>query len=284
MFERADRIWLDQVETSLPYHAVDFEWRGFVPVLTCVERSSRKALELDLDRVDYIVSGRRECVGHYEDGRYEACPHGAAVDRFAQCASCAEEFFIPYQECVFEPKCHGDLCDMDFCRREHMLYLAFYNTRVKIGMSSTRRVETRLVEQGADAFALIGSFPSRKSAREEEKSISARFRIPQAYRQETLLEDLVLPMDIDGVAERFESLCASMEGQPGISPGKLQWLDSYPIGLPLDMKPILRETNGRHRGDAVGVKGRWLIYRADGLYALNLADIPSRFVGTPSSL
>jgi hypothetical protein len=279
MFERADRIWLEHVEASLPYHAVDFEWRGFEPVLTCVGHSRDDVLDLDLESVDYVISSRKECVGHFEDGRYVACPDRAAVTKFVQCAACAEEFFIPHQECVFEPKCDGDLCDMDFCRREHVLYLAFYNTRAKIGMSSTRRVDRRLVEQGADAFALIGSFPSRRKARTAEKEISARFRIPQAYRQETLLDNLVHPLDVTGIEESYGALSSSLEAQPGVAPGKLRWLDSYPIELPLDAKPRLRETEGRHRGEAIGVKGRWLIYRADGLNALNLADIPSRFVG-----
>ncbi|HUV61905.1 MAG TPA: DUF2797 domain-containing protein [Thermoplasmata archaeon] len=282
MFERADRIWLEQVEASLPYHAVDFEWHGFEPVLTCAGRSPGDVLDVDLGRVDYIISSQKECVGHFEDGRYIACPYNAAVTKFVQCAACAKEFFIPYQECVFEPKCDGERCDMDFCRREHVLYLAFYNTRVKIGMSSTRRVDKRLVEQGADAFALIGSFPSRLRAREAEKQISSEFRIPQAYRQETLLDGLDSPVDIAGIEESYSSLCASFETQQDITPGKLRWLKSYPIELPLDVKPKLRETQGRHRGEAVGVKGRWLIYRADGLNALNLADIPSRFVGIQS--
>jgi len=279
MFERADRIWLEQIEASLPYHAVDFEWRDFEPVLTCVGRSPGDVLDLDLGSVDYTISSQKRCVGHFENGRYIACPDKAAVTKFVQCAACAKEFFIPYQECVFEPKCDGDRCDMDFCRREHMLYLAFYNTRVKIGMSSTRRVDKRLVEQGADAFALIGSFPSRLRAREAEKKISSEFRIPQAYKQETLLNSLDLPLDVDGIEKSYGSLCASLETQQGIAPGKLRWLKSYPIELPLDAKPKLRETQGRHRGEAVGVKGRWLIYRAGGLNALNLADIPSRFVG-----
>ncbi|MDH3365551.1 MAG: DUF2797 domain-containing protein [Thermoplasmata archaeon] len=279
MFERADRLWLERVEASLPYHAVEFEWRGFEPVLTCRNRSSDDPLSLDLGRVDYVISGHRECVGHYEGDRYFACPDRAAVSKFVQCAACAEEFFIPHQECVFEPKCDGDLCDMDFCRREHVVYLAFYNKRVKIGMSSNRRVDKRLVEQGADAFALIGSFLSRKKARTAEKEISARLRIPQAFKQEVLLENFARPLDMKGIQGNYDALSASLEAQPGVAPGPLRWLDSYPIELPLEVKPRLRETPGRHRGKAVGVKGKWLIYRATRLTALNLADIPSRFVG-----
>ncbi|UCE81184.1 MAG: DUF2797 domain-containing protein [Methanobacteriota archaeon] len=279
MFERADRLWLAQIERSLPFHAIGFEWRGFDPVLHCVNRSDDSPLHLDLKSVDYVISGHRECVGCFQDQQHTPCPRSAGVSRFTQCPDCAEESFIPYQECVFEPKCDGELCDVDFCGREHVLYLAFYNARVKIGMSSARRLEERLIEQGADAYAQIGVYRTRKRAREAEKEISARLRIPQSFRQRVLLEDLARRMDQKTVENKFARLCSSLETHFNLKPEELRRLDSYPIELPLDMKPSLMNTPGRHRGELVGVKGRWLIYRSGGMNALSLADVPSRFVG-----
>ena len=279
MFERADRLWLSQVEPRLPYHAMELDWRGFEPALVCIDRIDDSPVDLDLKRVDFVISERRVCVGRFDGDRHLPCPNSTSVSTFVQCANCAEESFIPYQECIFEPKCDGDLCDIDFCRREHVLYLAFYNSRVKIGMSSSRRIEKRLIEQGADAYALIGAFPSRKSARTAEKEISADLAIPQAFRQRTLLDDLAKRIDISVVEERYAELSASLETVFGLSPGALQWLDAYPIELPLDARPHLRETPGRHRGEMIGVKGKWLIYHSSGMNALSLADVPSRFVG-----
>lgn len=280
MFERADRLWLAQIEPSLPYHAIEFGWSGFEPVLTCVNRSDDSPLHIDLGDVDLVVSEHRECVGYFDDEGHTRCSNNAKVSRFVQCADCAEESFIPYQECVFEPKCDGELCDIDFCRREHVLYLAFYNTRAKIGMTSTRRLEERLIEQGADAYAMIGTFRTRKRARTAEKDISAQLRIPQAFRQRILLDDFTRRMDSGAIEDRFAKLSAALEKHFDLTPEGLRWLDSYPIDLPLDGKPCLRDTPGRHRGELVGVKGKWLIYRSAGLNALSLADVPSRFIGT----
>ncbi|MCJ2532308.1 MAG: DUF2797 domain-containing protein [Candidatus Thermoplasmatota archaeon] len=283
MFETADRLWLRQVESSLRYHAVGFQWDGFEPSLTCVVRAGDEVFDIDLDHVDFVISDARECVGYFDGDSYTSCPNKASVTRFAQCADCAGESFIPFQECVFEPKCDGEICDMDFCRREHVLYLAFYDTKAKIGMSSTRRIERRLVEQGADAFAVVGAFPTRRRAREAEKQISSRLRIPQAFRQEVVLSGFSRAVDVTGIEGRFRGLASSIEAQFGLKVEELRWVDGYPIDLPLDRPPQLRDTAGRHRGKLVGMKGKWLVYDSGSINALNLWDVPSRFIDSDTS-
>ncbi|MGB2581386.1 MAG: DUF2797 domain-containing protein, partial [Thermoplasmata archaeon] len=258
MFETADRLWLRQIESSLRYHAVEFQWEGFEPRLTCVARGGDDVFDIDLGQVDFVISDARECVGYFDGDSYTSCPNKTSVTRFAQCVDCAGESFIPFQECVFEPKCDGEICDMDFCRREHVLYLAFYDTKAKIGMSSTRRIERRLVEQGADAFAVVGAFPTRRRAREAEKQISSRLRIPQALRQEAVLNGFSRALDAAGIEERFHGLASSIESQFGLKVEGLRWVDAYPIDLPLDCPPQLRDTAGRHRGKLLGMKGKWL--------------------------
>ena len=278
MFETADKLWLRQVESSLRYHAVEFQWDGFEPRLTCVARGGDDVFDIDLGQVDFVISDARECVGYFDEDSYTSCPNKASVTRFAQCADCAGESFIPFQECVFEPKCDGEICDMDFCRRGHVLYLAFYDTKVKIGMSSTRRIERRLIEQGADAFAVVGTFPTRRRAREAEKQMSSRLRIPQALRQEAVLSGFSKVVDAAGIEERFHRLASSIGSQFGLKVEGLRWMDAYPIDLPLDRTPRLRDAAGRHRGKLIGMKGKWLVYDSGSLNALNLWDVPSRFI------
>jgi hypothetical protein len=278
MFERADRLWLHEVEPSLMHHAIEFYWNGFEPTLTSVTRCGDELVDIDLGLVDFVIGETRECVGYIDGGSHVPCPYEAAVTRFTQCAECAGESFIPFQECVFEPKCDGEICDMEFCRREHVLYIAFYDTRAKIGMSSTRRVEHRLVEQGADAFAVIGAFPTRKSAREAEKQMSSRLRIPQAFRQEVVLDGFSRAVDIAGIEDRFSGFATTVEDVFGLRVEALRWLDGYPIDLPLDSPPQLRDTAGRHRGRLLGIKGKWMVYDSGRVSALNLSDVPSRFI------
>jgi hypothetical protein len=125
---------------------------------------------------------------------------------------------------------------------------------------------------------VVGSYPTRLAARTAEKEISSRLRVPQAFRQETLLKSLAHGIDVEGIEGKYSSLSGSLESRFGLKPERLKWLDRYPVDLPLDGVPLLVDTPGRHRGETIGVKGRWLIYRSSRLSALNLSDVPSRFM------
>lgn len=265
-------------------HALDYHWKGFEPHLDCFDPSDGEECEFDLERIDFSVSEARTCIGSWDDdGNYRPCPSRTPVGKFAQCDKCAKEFFIPNQECLFDPKCDGTDCmgqkrEWEFCRREHVLYIAFYDTRMKVGMSSSRRIDRRLIEQGADAYSIIGSFPNRLEARETEKKISDRLRIPQFYRQETLLKGLARPLDKKGIEDRLEGLRITLGEAFGLKPMPLSWLTGYPIDLPLSQVPQLEPSVGRHLGKRVGIKGKWVFYESDGLKALNLSDLPARFL------
>ena len=265
-------------------HALEYHWDEFEPHLACFDMSMQEEVEFDLEEVDFAVSRNKVCIGSWDgEGRYRKCPTQAPVAKFVQCHECSEEFFIPDQECVFEPKCDGTNCqgqkrDWEFCKREHVVYVAFYDTRMKVGMSSSRRVAKRLIEQGADAYSIVGAYPNRKSARDAEKEISERLRIPQFYNQEVLLRNLSRPLDARGIEGRLEALRMTLRGRFDLEPEPLTWLSGYPIELPLQHVPELQTTHGRHRGQLVGIKGKWMVFESEGLQALNLSDLPGRFM------
>jgi hypothetical protein len=279
MFQRADQIMVEMNEDHFPLHALDFSWEGFEPTLTCYDVRDKEVSEFDLSDLDFSVSKKRACIGYFDDdGKYVACPRNAVVQKFAQCPECSKEVFLPVQECVFNPECEGDRCNIDFCKREHVLYVAFYDTRMKLGMSSTRRVERRLIEQGSDAFAILGKAPNRKRARELEKEVSERLGIPQAIKLDIQLRNFVRKLDEQGIQGRYEGLKITMAEMFHMDPEPLQWIKSYPIELPLPTVPKLQDSIGKHKGRLVGIKGRWAIYESDGLKALNLSYLPSRFL------
>ena len=279
MFVRADQLLVEQTQDKFPLHVLDFHWDGFEPHMECRDLRNDEISEFDLKDVRFAVSKKKTCIGYFDDdGKYLPCPKSTPVSRFEQCQDCSTESFIPHQECIFEPRCDGEICDLEFCKREHVLYVAFYDTDIKIGMSSSRRVEKRLVEQGADAFSIIGSFTSRKKAREAEKRISSELKIPQSHRQASLLRSLVRPVDIDRIGSKQDELKTSLGDVYGMTPERLKFLDRYPIQLPLSQAPMLQESWGKHSGAFIGIKGRWLIYDSDGFKAINLSDLPARFV------
>lgn len=279
LFVRADQALVESNEDRFPLHALEFSWEGFEPSLTCYDSKVEAVSEFDLSRVDFSISRRKTCVGYFNDeGQYVQCPERASVDKYHQCQKCSEEVFLPYQDCLFEPRCEGEICDLDFCRREHVLYVAYYDTRMKIGMSSSRRIARRLIEQGADAYSIIGKMPTRKRAREAEKSISSRLGIPQYVRRGIVLRNLARKVDVAGIEGRFEGLRMTLGEMFQLDLEPLQWLRDYPIELPLAETPRLQESWGRHKGRLVGIKGGIMVYESDGLKALNLADIPARYL------
>ncbi len=282
MFVGADVLWLEMRQDSLPLHVLEFEWNGYRPSLVCLNRGDGRILELGVPRLDMTVSRSKTCVGYFDGDKHIQCPDGSSVTKFPQCESCSGESFIPFQECVFEPRCEGEECDIEFCKREHVLYLAFYNTIPKIGMSSTRRVERRLIEQGADAFSIIGSYPNRKRARSAEKDMSSKLRISQGIRQRTVLQGFTNPVDHDAMDRVYRSISSSLKDCYSLSAGPLTLLEGYPISLPLRSSPELMETSGRHKGDPLGVKGKWQIYEDRGVRAMSLQDLVGRYLSIGS--
>ncbi|MEW5747449.1 MAG: DUF2797 domain-containing protein [Candidatus Thermoplasmatota archaeon] len=289
MFERADDILIQGIDQRRSLHVLEFYWKGFEPRLVWRGQTDDRETEEPVDRADISVGRARRCVGRFERGRHIPCPNEVHVEGHSQCEACAGESYIWDQECVFDPKCDGSSClspksggaPSEFCRREHMLYLAFYQDRPKIGMSSSRRIRERLVEQGADAFAFIGTFPNRRAARLAEAEISSSTGLPQWHRQQDILDMLSRPVDRSAVEAEHARLGSLLEGREGVSFGGLEFLDGYPLAQPLQSAPRLQGTEGVHRGRFVGVKGKWLVYESQGLRALSMPDLVARFVDRP---
>lgn len=278
MVDKRDPPLAEGLEDMLSLHVLAFHWEGFEPKLDCYDPFNHEVIQIGFDPADFVVGSRKVCIGRFEGDDYLECPGKTPVTKFSQCGECAGEAFIEDQECIFDPKCDGSKCDNEFCKRQHVLYLAFYDTMAKIGMSSTRRVERRLVEQGADAFAIIGTYPNRLAAREGEKEISLQFELPQWIKQQTILSRFSRPLDMEGVRTRYDDLRKSLAETRGLSVEPLRRLADYPLRLPLPVAPELQDTPGVHMGRLVGVKGKWLVYESNGLKALNLSDLPGRFL------
>jgi len=81
-----------------------------------------------------------------------------------------------------------------------------------------------------------------------------------------------------GIEGRLEGLRITLGEAFKLKPEPLKWLTRYPIDLPLRQVPRLEPSPGRHRGERVGIKGKWMVYESEGLKALNLSDLPARFL------
>jgi len=225
--------------------------------------------------LDIVLSPETICVGDFRKEEYTPCPNGSKVGRTSQCRVCSKTL-IERQGCIFEPLCHGKRCESRICREEHAVYIAFYKTFPKIGMTLRPRLRTRLIEQGADAYSLVKELPDRLAARDYERKVSKRLGLPERIHPGRVLGLMAQETNEEMVRDVYLELKGKMKMGFKVDMGRLEWLRDYPIDV-LRSRPRKRDTPGRHKGKIVGLKGKYLIYEQDGLNALNMNQLAGRF-------
>ena len=262
------------------YHVLSFYWEDFTPVLSIYDfqRDAMENVELGPGVEFSLTAGSRKfCTGRFQDGEYRPCPEKKEVTRFNQCQSCAS-VFIPNLECIFEPQCDGSLCDAEFCRKEHVVYLALFKDDVKVGLTGKERVMKRIIEQGADAFAVLATTSSRVSARELEKDISRRLRVSQIYRFDRFIRNLMADVSPSSMEKIYHYYAVRFEKEFQLRPGELHFLDNYPMPSSINGRIYRRSCDNGCAGEVVGVKGKCLVFRREGYTALDLSELPGHII------
>ncbi len=273
-------------------HAISWEWDSFQPTLVTYDQKAKEVQELTDqfrpgERLDLTISDARRCVGSFIDGRYEPCKMRNVVSgQFDQCPLCASTW-IPVQNCVFEPECDGtnitnERCigkGGDICAKPTHVYAAFYGDLVKVGMTLSTRFMERAIEQGADAIARLGTYPNRRAARDAENILSKALHATQWVRKTTFLKAQVSIRDRGIYQERLDALLATLNGV-ATDPGPVEVLDRYPLLQYDASKASFAGLAGRHRGEVLGCKGKWLFYRLrnEEVMMLDMSSVPSRYV------
>ena len=282
MFVRADRLLLGSTPETFPQHAVSFGWEEFTPHLEVFDVRTGKMDEIDLEKIDWNISEERRCVGRYGQGGYLPCPSRRKVDRFDQCSNCAS-VWIGHQECIFEPRCNGTECDSEICRRKHVVYVAFHGDMIKIGMTSGSRLRERGIEQGADAIAPIVDCDNRMEARAAENQISHLLKARQTVSKKESLRTILKLTDRGLYESRYEAVLAQVSRVLPTKNVPLEVLDRYPVRFSEHGNVAVTTLEGRHVGEVVAIKGKFLVYRSKSskeLKALHLSNVPSHFIRT----
>jgi hypothetical protein len=276
---------LDQGKREYNKHVLNVRWEGFQCVWLLYDLDSKelnKYKPKSGTTLDLVLSEEVVCVGDFRKEEYTPCPYEFNVSRTSQCRFCSKTL-IENQNCIFEPRCHGDECridtgngNTDICREEHAVYLAFYGEHTKIGMTLGPRLRTRLIEQGADAYSLIGMFPDRLAAREFEREVSKQLKIPERVHPSRILTQMSVALDREEIKDNYLEAKGFIKKNRDMNIGNLHWLTDYPIET-LRTKPRKRDTPGRHSGKVVGLKGKFLVYEESGLNVLNMNQVPGRF-------
>ncbi|MFD1690077.1 DUF2797 domain-containing protein [Halolamina salifodinae] len=187
--------------------------------------------------------GERHCAGIVDDDGHTACGADGApyCDQHSHVWVCA--------------RCTGDcLKDEMDCFEDHAVYLAaFAPDTFKVGVTREWRLETRLLEQGADRAAHIRTVDDGRAARRIEAGIAER--IPDRVR---------VPTKIDGFGRHVDE-AAWQELLTEFDP-----IETFEFDYDLDLsgRPV-SETMAT--GTVRGVKGRVLLLdRGGSTYAVDL--------------
>lgn len=276
MFKDASQLLQEDPEACFRWHVVDYRWDDFKPRLTVRENASEAVSELSLEEWKWFVSEVKRCPGPRRGG-YPRCPEGTDLKRFSRCRSCDS---LPVQECVFEPRCDGSSCRDVHCAEPHSVYISFFGTAPKVGMTRSHRVRSRGIEQGADAIMPVLSCRNRLEAREEEKRLSAAMGVRQTVNARDFARSLLRPVPYDDIMAKAEAMLRDndLEGHG------LVILDGYPMPV-LERAPIPVPSPGKHAGPVLGVKGRFLVYRdqTGQPKMMDLSDLVARYLGTTPS-
>jgi hypothetical protein len=282
MFVRADRLLLGSIPESYPQHAVSFGWDEYEPHLEVFDVRTGKITDIIMDEVDWRISEERRCVGRYSSDGYKPCPSNKKVERFDQCEDCAS-VWIGHQECIFEPRCDGSRCDSDICRRKHVVYVAFHGDMIKIGMTSGSRLRERGIEQGADAIAPLVDCNNRMEARAAENQISHLLKARQTVSKNESLRTILRATDRSMYESKYEGVLAQVSKVIPTKNAPLEVLDRYPMTITNGGRVEVTQLEGRHIGEVIAIKGKFLVYRSKtskDLKALQLSNVPSHFIRT----
>jgi hypothetical protein len=203
-----------------------------------------RALEPDTT-LDFGLENRH-CAGEVEDGSHVACeretaPYCEVHTSHWPCARCTGTCAMPTEA----------------CHEEHVVYLAaFAPETVKVGVTRSWRLKTRLREQGADRAAHIRTVKNGRVARQIEADLADRF--PDRVRVPTKVASLHETVDED----RWGAVIADFD--------PIETFD-FDYGLHLDSRPV-PETMAS--GTVVGTQGRVLVLERRGTtYGVDLRDL-----------
>ena len=167
---------------------IKYRWEKFRPMLIVNNGSTGKMPLFDAEL--NMAIGKKRCIGSFVKGNYQQCPHNREITYGNYCNECRlnDDFFL----CV---QCDGSDCKNQKRRGEceeeqYFIYLAAFDSLLKVGISLDRRIMERLVEQGADFGAKVAVVKDGKTVRQIEQKIKQDLNLPDRVLGEEKYERL----------------------------------------------------------------------------------------------
>lgn len=157
-------------------------WFDMKPLFVVSSPEGEKRIPLFGHEFSYDI-GAKHCVGFWKGG-FQPCPDNAIIKYGNKCQLCEQR--DDYYRCI---QCDGSKCinpekRADCEKEKFYIYLAAFNSMLKVGISRDTRLLTRLVEQGCDFGAKVFEVPDGMTARQVEQKISSILGITDRLKGE----------------------------------------------------------------------------------------------------
>ena len=267
-------------------HVLGYTWTDGVPTLRLRASGSATATAKKLQgKLHFKVLPGPRCIGFFEEGGLKPCPHKASVKRH-QCDDCISK--DKFRPCM---TCNGFRCPRltpamkRHCVAPHTLYLAcFGQPTLKVGTTSAKRGEQRIVEQGPLGAARIALGPGPMIKQMEHILVSGTGDFVEIMRRHKKMALLASSMKAD---EARRLITAAFENLPHQLPvqyhgllhePKWVWAPSIALesrGLPVNPLPLQDDVH--IRGEIAGAVGHVVFLKdEDGRFALDLGALKGR--------
>lgn len=156
-----------------------YKWENWEPHL--VVKNSNTFEKVRLFGNHSFILGEKYCTGFFAD-RHHECPGNRKLEYGQQCNEC--KIRDSFSMCI---QCSGEKCINEKRRKEcekerFFIYLAAFDSILKVGISAEFRILERLVEQGADFGAKVGLVKGGMAVRSVEQQISKALNIVDRVR------------------------------------------------------------------------------------------------------
>ncbi len=255
---------------------IKYNWIGWEPFLITREGDAQFRLKL-FEQSFHISLGEKTCTGFLKDGMSFACPEKRKLDYGSKCNFCKlEDSFFMCMPCTGE-KCINQK-RREECRSEsYYIYLAAFDSLLKVGISFESRVLTRLVEQGADFGATIGYMQDGKDVREAEQKVKEHLQITDRLRGEE--KHSVLFGSPNKAAASIARALKLLKGFDWLIKPEIYDLRKYYRLENVFSQPrfVFLGKNTDISGSVAAAKGNLIVFKTDsGFFSLNAHDMMGR--------
>lgn len=254
---------------------IKYKWEKFEPFL--VVNPGLEKIRLFNSEI-HATLGERRCTGFFLGSRHVECSEKRKLEFGSQCNSCIlkDKFSL----CI---RCTGDKCinekRRDDCTKEkYVIYLAAFNSILKVGISLEVRLLERLVEQGADFGAIVGRVTDGLTVRRIEQEISATLGITDRVRGDQKKRMLfcnpnIAMTNINQAIEKLKDKFSQYVIQPQIFDLRKYYRLHNVFFDPQELS-ILEDT--KLKGSIVAAKGNILVIENGGFSVFNAHEMLGR--------